>query len=449
MVPTDFQTFINELEKADELARISCPVDARLEIAAIVNRACKKKPNKALLFEAVRGHQVPLVTNLFGSSRRMEICFGVGDLETLSSRLQQDLASTGETGSVTAFEKVMSHSRAQFKVTGELSSTDLIVAPQGLKTFPALTSWPQDGGPYLTLAQVFTRHPDTGQSNCGLYRIQIIDSHKALLRCHPGSGGAQHLTAWHQRGEPMPIAVALGGPPALTWASSASLPSTVLESDVAGYLTGRPVPMVRCQESPLVVPEQAEIIIEGAILPNEEMPEGPFGNHTGFYAPKALAPVIRVGRVLMKHNAIYPCTVVGPPPMENIYLGRFSKQILLSLLQFDFPWVHDVHMPFWGIFHKASFVAIKNSCALSGQDIHEALLCSQLLKGSKVLVLADQDAAIDDLDVMGWQLLNRSTLDHDGHPLILDLRVTRKNSTVEHPKALTEAVAARWKDFGL
>ena len=336
MGPNDLKSFIAKLANSGDLARVKCKVDPILEIAAIVNRVCKTGTGgKALLFENVQGSDLHVAANLFGSCRRMADCFGVDDIEVLSEKIRDDLAATKEGASGEILAHLTDLPEFAAAIAAEAPWQELDMTAQGLDIIPALKSWPGDAGRYLTLGQVFTSHPVTGDTNCGLYRVQLQDRHRALLRCHPGSGGAAHLKAWHDMGEAMPVAVALGGPPALTCAASMSLPEHVSEVNFIGYLMDSAVAMSPCKKSQLSVPAASEIVVEGRIFPGETMPEGPFGNHTGYYAPSAPAPVLRVQSISMKQEAIYPCTVVGPPPMENIHLARTTERLLLPLLRHD------------------------------------------------------------------------------------------------------------------
>lgn len=450
MRPDDYHSFLAMHEQAGDLARVSCPVDPNLEIAAIVDRVCKGRDGgKALLFEKVKGSSLPLAANLFGSPQRMQRGLGVEGIGPLVERLRADLAATGEESSAEALVKLVNNPDTVSSLDGDAAWRTAASGEAALQTLPAVKSWPGDGGRYLTLGQVFTQHPDTRVMNCGLYRVQLMDGHKALLRCYPGSGGAQHLQAWHGRGLAMPVAIALGGPPALTWAASVSLPDGVTEPDYAGYLTGRPIAMAECPGTDLSVPATADIVITGRVFPNEELPEGPFGNHSGQYVPPTLAPVIRIDSVARRPDALYPCTIVGPPPMETVQFGRLTGQLLLPLLQHDHPWVSDLFMPDRGLFHKAAFVAIRDECTLEGDALREALLSSLLLRGSRLTVLLNEGVAITDLEVVYWQMLNRGRCNKRAEAIWIDARMPAGSEAVASSEEVLRTVAARWTEYGL
>jgi 4-hydroxy-3-polyprenylbenzoate decarboxylase len=248
----------------------------------------------------------------------------------------------------------------------------------------------------------------------------------------------------------MPIAIALGGPPALTWAAGISLPKGVSEIDFVGYLAKIDLPMTLCCQSFLAVPAASEIVIEGTIEPGDEMLEGPFGNHSGYYASPSLAPVIRINSIRMKPDAIYPCTVVGPPPMENRFMAKTAERILLKLLQYDYPWVADVHMPTEGIYHRAAIVAIAGQVRLDIEEVREALLSSQLLKNSKCLILVDEGCI--DLEAMSqvyWKVVNNmKCLQHAGG-VVVDARSAEGAIHVHHDPFVEAVVSERWQEYNL
>ena len=454
MQPDDLQEFLILLEQVGELSRVRCPVDADLEVSAIINAVCKERGGgKALLFENVKGAVLPLAANLFGSARRMEMALGTGMLAAAEQKLRADLAMTGAESATAALRMLVSPDRLQAVLVVDAPCFAREVTDRGLEALPALRAWPGDGGRYLTLGQVVTRHPDTGVENCGMYRLQIAGRDRVLLRCHPGSGGAEHLQAWHQRGEAMPVAIALGGPPILTWLAGLPLPEGVTETSFAGYLNDRPLRLGRCRETGLAVPAAAEIVIEGWVHPTEELPEGPFGNHTGRYVPASPAPVIRVTRISLRQAAVCPCTLVGPPPMENRHLAEQAAHILLPLLQFDHPWVSALYLPPESIYHRAAMVAVADDCGLSAADIGRALRSSLLLKNARLLVVLDSDTPLHDAHQVFWRVINAGPwppLHHsDGGRVILDARTPAGEQRVAVADHTGRFIAQRWREYGL
>lgn len=453
MGPDNLHRFIEMLDEAGELSRIETTVDPDLEASAIVNRVCKAPDGgRALVFESVSGAGMPLAANLFGSTRRVAMALGIESVEELAERLRRDLSATGQADSVTALAHVLKHQPSSPALVQDPPCFAEDLGDIGLAMLPALRSWPQDGGRYLTLGQVFTSHPETQTNNCGMYRVQVVDGKTALLRCHPGAGGGEHIAAWNERGESAPVAIALGGPPVLTWVAGIPLPGEVDEVAFAGYLQGRPLRMTAGRTSRLLVPADAEIIIEGLVHPDDSRVEGPFGNHTGYYAQAAPAPVLRVTKVWSRRHAICPGTVVGPPPMENIYLAAAAERLLLPLLQYDHPWVKDVHLPAEGIYHRAALVAVD----APGQGLAElchALWQSALLKNSRLLVLLDHDADVHDYSSTYWRIVNsgewqRSIMQAGGR-LVLDARTAASRARVCSDDKTRDKVLNRWKEYGL
>ncbi len=450
---TDLRQFITYLEEVDDLVRVKASVDPCLETAAIINQVCKGAANKrALLFENVKGSKIPLAANLFGSQQRVTMALGVDDIEQHAKRLREGLSLSKEYNSARALVKLIRNSNSETVCSGVAPCFSIDKSEQGLGALPTLQSWPDDGGRYLTLGQVFTYDPDNGQQNCGMYRVQIQNKHTALLRCHPGSGGGSHMAAWHARGKAMPVAIVLGGPPVLTWCAGVSLPANVSEIEFASYLSGQSISMTKCQDSDLHVPSNAEIVIEGDILPGEEQPEGPFGNHTGYYVPASPAPVVRVKSVHMREGAVYPCTVVGPPPMENIYLAQAAERLMLPLLQHDHPWIIDIHMPLEGIYHRAALVSV-DAAKIPLEEIGKVLWQSTLLRNSRLMVLLDRDSDLRKGSNVYWQAINadpwKNSVWIDGEKMVIDARRSSQKEIVRSDQSTLDKVMKRWQEFNL
>ncbi len=402
---SDLQKFINHLDATGALKRVKDQVDPYLEVAEIVNRVCKESDNnRALLFEDVKGTTIPLIVNAFGSTHRTASALGVECIETLANKLKLDLDKSAEKESGKALLDLI-QAKGNLEKINEAHLQSYLQCGKGLHDLPVLHSWPQDGGRYITLGQVFTQDPDSKIQNCGIYRLQVVDEQTALIRFHPGSGGGDHLQAWHADGVAMPIAIVLGGPPTLTWCAGLSLPSGVTETAFISYLTGHSIDLARCRNSDILVPANAEIVIEGMLSPDDVSDEGPFGNHTGYYTEVSPAPVIKIQSVYRKESAVYPCTVVGPPPMENVYLAEANERILLALLQHDLSWVVDVHLPLEGIYHRAAIVSIDEH-GETATEINQLLRQSKLLKNSRLIILLDRDCDLHDFREVYWRVIN-------------------------------------------
>jgi 4-hydroxy-3-polyprenylbenzoate decarboxylase len=448
----DLKTFVQLLEQADQLARVPVEVNPCLELAAIVDRVSKGAgQRRALLFEQVRGATMPVAANLFGTPERVAWALGSTDLEGLAQRLEGDLHRCGAVDAVTALRALCLAADWQPVMVSRPPCREIDHSAQGLALLPAIKAWPGDGGPYLTLAQVYSRHPDGGSLNCGMYRMQCHDRRAATIRCRPGSGAARHLAAWQQRGLAMPVAVALGGPPILSWAAGAPLPEGVEEAAFCGYLGRQPLAMSVCQSSDLLVPASAEVVIEGVIEPGAVRAEGPFGNHTGSYDSDTAAPLLRVLSVHGRNGAMYPWTLVGPPPMENLHLARATARLFLPLVKLDLPTVRALHMPAEGIYHRAALVTVDPGEARPLAELARLLWNTLLLQGSRLLVVAVADHDPSDPAAVFWRVLNRvdwrrDLLVADGR-LAIDARRLPDGEPVHGDAETLAQVLKRWSEY--
>jgi 4-hydroxy-3-polyprenylbenzoate decarboxylase len=394
----DLRKFIEHLTLHHELHTVAVPVALELEIARITERVSKAH-GPALLFGAPQPAALPLLTNLFGSPRRAAWALGAvdEDLSPLVTRLT-DLLQGGEG---TAAQ------RLEFLCRGIKPTLAPPAWQEGvgeLAELPFLQSWPGDGGSYLTLPLVVTRHPESGARNWGIYRVQRRPDGTLLIHWKEGSGASLHARAWQEQGEAMPVAIVLGAPPALLWAAAAPLPAGIDEAAFIGLLAGAALPLSRCTTLDLLVPAQAEAVLEGHVAPGDLGREGPFGNHSGSYAPATLVPRLHLSALHRRRDCCCPATVVGPPPMEDCYLAALTPQLFLPLLQIDLPEVVGLAMPLEGIFHGCALVAA--AVAGNGSELLARLRASELLRRSRLLVLFGANVNIHDYGEAFWTALN-------------------------------------------
>ena len=415
-MPLDnLRDFIDFLEKRGQLARIRQPVSPHLEITEITDRVIKGPPesNKALVFENLPGHEMPVLINAFGSAQRMAWALGVDDLEELNTRLAkiidprlpqglwetlgrgQDLV--GVFRSIGLGPKKVRRAPAQQVIHMQNPSLDML---------PVLQCWPEDGGKFITLPQVITRDPQTGTRNVGMYRLQVVDERRLLVHWQRHKGGAEHeRVAQRTRKEAIPAAIVLGGDPASMWCASAPLPPNIDEYLLAGYLRGAPVEFVDCVSQPIEAPAQAEIIIEGYVDPNEHLPEGPFGDHTGYYTPVEPFPVFHVTAITHREAPIYPTTIVGIPPQEDVWMGKATERLFLPLMRLFLPEIVDVNMPAEGVFHNLVLVSIKKRFPGHARKVIFGLWGLALLSLAKAIVVVDEWVDVQDLSQTAWQAL--------------------------------------------
>jgi 4-hydroxy-3-polyprenylbenzoate decarboxylase len=392
----DLREFINLLSEQDELVRIEYPVSPHLEITEITDRVSKSPPglNKALLFENVSGSNLPVLINAFGSRERMALALGVNDLDELNQRLAKIIDPSLPQG----FREMIGRGQDLLDVLRSIgmgpkkikqAAVQEVIDSEdpSLDTLPILHCWPEDAGRFITLPQVITRDPRSNIRNVGMYRLQVIDERTLLVHWQRHKGGTEHARiARLDNEEQIPAAIVLGGDPASMWCASAPLPPNFDEYLLAGYLRGKPVEFVECITQPLEVPANAEIIIEGFINPNEHRPEGPFGDHTGYYTPIEPFPVFHVTSITHQDQPIYPTTIVGIPPMEDVWMGKATERLFLPLIRLFLP---EMEKRFPGHAKKV----------ISG------LWGLGLLSLAKAIVVMDEWVDVQNLSQSAWQAL--------------------------------------------
>lgn len=413
-VYSSLREFVTLLEERGRLRRITVPVSAELEITEITDRVSKgpQEQNVALLFENVTGYAMPVLTNAFGSAERMAWALGVSELDELGQRLQ-GLISLDMPGSFAdklrkagdlfgTFRATQPH-RVKHGACQEVVET----THPSLAELPVLKCWPADGGPYITLPAVITRRPGSGKRNVGMYRLQVFDETTLGMHWQIHKGGAEHQEAAREVGlERIPVAVAIGGDPAITWSASAPLPSDIDELLLAGWLRGRPVDLVPCVSQPLEVPADADIVIEGYVDPGERRIEGPFGDHTGYYSLADEYPVMHVTAITRRESPIYPATLVGRPPMEDYWMGKVTERLFLPLIRMVQSEVVDVNMPAEGVFHNLVIVSIKKRYPGQARKVMYGLWGMGLMMLSKAFLIVDADVDVHDLSEVAWRVSN-------------------------------------------
>lgn len=449
---SDLRRFLTLLENRRELHRITAEVDPQLEIAAITDRVCKSTAGgPALLFERVRGYRTSVVTNLFGSTRRAAWAVGADHAEQAAELLAQGLAVAGGDNSEDRMRCLLRRPDfAPHLQPHGICHSEVMDQPD-LTGLPALRCWPGDGGRYLTLPQVFTRHPDGGVTNCGMYRIQLSGSRQACIHWRSSSDAARHCQAWHRRNLPMPVSIALGGDPAMMFAAAFPLPPDINEAALAALLRGRAMDMTPSLHSDLPVPAHAEYVIEGQVWPGQTTMEGPFGNHTGFYQPPACVPLLRITSISHRPAPVFATTVVGPPPMENCHLGKVAERLILKLLRIDHPDIVDIHMPVEGIFHGVTLISVKPGTC--GRSLLQSLWRSGPLHNARLLVVA-VDGNCHDPATFFWRTLNSMDPARDlqiqNGRLGIDATVEPAGRKVVKPdEEITALVQRRWAEYGL
>lgn len=402
----DLNDFIAELDKRRELARITEPVDPNLEISAVID-AASKSPNggPGLLFEQPTGYDMPVAANLFGSESRMSLALGVEKLDDLATEIRELITPQMPKGFLDALKMLPLANRLKDllpKTVKDAPCQEVVQQGGTLDAIPILTTWPEDGGPYITLPLVFTKDPETGMRNIGTYRMQVYDGRTTGMHWQRHKGGAQHHRIAEKMGQRLEVAVALGPEPVLSYCATAPMPEGLDELMLAGVLGKRRVELVKCVTVDLEVPANAQIILEGYVEPGERRREGPFGDHTGFYSLADDFPVFHLTCVTMRKRPIYLTTVVGIPPMEDLYLGKASERIFLPLIQKTLPEIRDMHFPAAGIFHNYVLISIDKRYPGHARKIMSAVWGLGQLMFSKCVVIVDQDVNVQDPAEVAW-----------------------------------------------
>lgn len=410
MAHNDLRDFIAALERAGELRRIPFEVDPRLEITEFADRSVKQG-GPAFLFEKPKGSSIPVLINAFASMRRMELALGVKSVEEVAARITEYLqmrVPEGLLGKLQMLPKLAGIGAAFPKTVPGGPCKEVIRKDNfSLRELPVLYCWPLDGGPFITLPMVFSRNPRTGKRNCGMYRMQIYDDRTTGMHWQTQKQGAEHYRHLRQTGaERMPVAVAIGCDPITMYSAILPLPPELDEMIMAGFLRGKPVQMVKCETCDIEVPAHAEIVLEGYLELGELRTEGPFGDHTGFYSLEDQYPVFHVTCMTHRRNPIYPATIVGPPPMEDFYMGKAIERIFLPLMRMQLPEVRDICMPAEGIFHNLILVSIRKQYPGHARKVMHSIWGTGQAMFSKLIVVVDEDVDVQNVREVAWKALN-------------------------------------------
>jgi 4-hydroxy-3-polyprenylbenzoate decarboxylase len=446
-----FRDFVNELDRAGELLRITQPVATELEITELADRQMKSPGGgKALLIEkpTVNGQPspFPLAINTLGSWKRMALALGANSVDEVAAELGSLINAKPPTSMREALKLLstaldLRHAKPKLVKDGPCKEVihkfdtspprnepwpaaprteelnretvkslsppaanalaDLTIQRFNHLTSPTLLNlpiqkcWPLDGGRFITLPCVVTKDPDTGERNVGMYRIQIYDDRTTGMHWQLQKVGARHGRRYYETGTRMPVAIFLGGDPVFTFAATAPLPDGLDEFLLAGYLRKKSVELVKCETNDLEVPANADFVIEGYVDPTEPLrDEGPFGDHTGYYTLPEPYPVFHVTAITHRKDAVYPATIVGIPPMEDFYIGSASVKLFLPIFKMNFPEIVDIALPAEGVFHNLVFVSIRKTYPMQAYKIMHGLWGMGQMMFTKYLIVVDDDVNV-------------------------------------------------------
>ncbi len=402
----DVSAFIAELDRRKDLTRVTDALSPDLEIAALIDRVSKSPGGgKALFFEKPAGSDMPVAANLYGSMARICLALGVTSLDELTHEIDELTTPPMPKGFMDALRLMPLVNRLTDlmpKTVKDAPCQEIVSETAGLDSLPILKTWPEDGGPYITLPLVFTRDPESGMRNIGLYRMQVFDPRTTGMHWQQHKGGAQHYRVAERLGKRLEVAVALGADPVLTYCATAPMPEGLDELMLAGVIGKERVELVKCRTIDLEVPANAQIVLEGYVEPGERRREGPFGDHTGFYSSPADFPVFHVTCITRRVKPVYVTTVVGIPPMEDLYLGKASERIFLPLIRKTLPEIVDMHFPAAGIFHNIVLVSIDKRYPGHARKVMSAFWGLGQLMFSKCIVVVDKDVNVQNPEEVAW-----------------------------------------------
>jgi 4-hydroxy-3-polyprenylbenzoate decarboxylase len=475
--PKDLRDWIALLEREGELRRVSAEVDPHLEISEIVDRTVRGG-GPALLFENAKGSEYPLLINQFGTERRMCMALGASSLDEVGGRLGDVLEMQPPQGlveKVRGLKKLKSIADSMPKTVRGGSAQEVVLTGDDvdLGRLPIQTCWPGDAGPFITLPAVITKDPHTGSRNVGMYRMQVLGPRSTAMHWQIHKDG--RLDYWATDGR-LEVAVALGLDPITTYTASAPLPKHIDELMLAGFLRGEPVELLRCQTVDLEVPANAEIVLEGYVERGDLAPEGPFGDHTGYYTGVELFPVFHVTAMTMRRDAIYPSIIVGKPPQEDAWLGKATERIFLAAVRMSVPEIVDYDLPVAGAFHNCAIVSIRKRFPGHAQKVMHAIWGLGLLSLTKAVVVVDEFVDVHDYEDVFFRvcanvdpkrdvLLSEGPLDHLDHAPSMQfyggkigIDATHKGPAegarpwpeeIQMSDEVRALVDARWEEYGL
>lgn len=484
MIFNDLREFLNHLESKNLLKRVKAQVDANLEIAGIMDRLVKKS-GPAVLFENVKGYNMPVVANLFGTQERVALGLGVAEDEFLEigkflAYLQRPKPPEGlweAIKSIPSFGKILMLGPKTVK-----NALCQEVVLQGndvdLSKFPIIKCWPEDAAPLITWPLVITQSPDGSQTNVGVYRMQYLDKNQAIMRWLKHRGGAHHQRLWQEKGQAMPVAVAIGCEPATIIAAVTPVPEDVSEFHFAGVLRKKAIELVECKTIPLKVPATAEIVLEGEIRHEDIAMEGPFGDHTGYYNSAEPFPVFHIKCITHRKEPLYLTTITGRPPKEDAVIGMALNKMFLPSLQLQFPEIVDFSLPMEAVSYRIAVVSIKKQFPGHARRIMMGIwgMLKQFMY-VKYIIVVDDDINVHDWNDVVWAISTRVDPKRDvmiiedtpidyldfsspvaelGSKMGIDATMKRPpevnrewGKKIEMDKAIEDLINKRWKEYGI
>ena len=406
MTVADLHQFIKKLEDNNEIKKVSTQVDTNLEIAEILRRVTYQN-GPAILFENVKGYDMPILGNAFGSMKRLEIGLETSDFTEIGNRIVDMTRMDMPTNLFDKIKKLPELSKMTESFPKSVKSgpvTEEIIENPTFSSIPILKSWPEDAGKFITFGLVATKHPETGVRNLGVYRIQIINDTQALMHWQKHKRGALHHDLIKEGGGKIETAIIIGGDPATVFSGVAPVPEGLDKYLFAGIVQKTGVKTVKCKTINLEVPANAEIVIEGYVDPKEIQDEGPFGDHTGYYTPKEPFPTFTITGMMRRKKPIYLTTVVGKPILEDAFIGKVIERSFLPLIKMFHPEVVDYSMPPAGWFQGMAIISIKKRYPGQAKKVMMGLWGMGQLALTKMFVVVDDSVNVHDINDVIWAI---------------------------------------------
>ena len=411
----DTRGLIKILEDAGELKRVKTEVDCNLEIAEILRRTMYQN-GPSLLFENVKGYDLPILGNAFGSMKRLELALETDDFTEIGKRITDITKMEIPKGVFNKLKKLpelskMSESFPNLENSGPV--TEIIDKNPTFSKIPILKTWHKDASKFITFGLTASKHPETGVRNLGVYRIQIIDDTHALMHWQKHKRGAQHEIISKKSNARIEVAIIIGGDPATIFSAVAPVPEGLDKYLFAGITRKKGINTVKCKTVDIEVPANAEIVLEGYVDSSDIRDEGPFGDHTGYYTPKEPYPTFTLTGIMQRKNPIYVTTVVGKPILEDAYIGKVIERSFLPLIQMFHPEVVDFDMPGAGWFQGMAIVSIKKTYPGQAKKVMMGLWGMGQLALTKMLIVVDDDVNVHDINDVIWAITTRTDAARD------------------------------------
>lgn len=404
--------YVEKLENIGELRRINTEVDPELEIAEVMRRMMYSKKSPALLFENVRGYDVPILGNAFGSIKRLEIALEIKDFSEIGNRiveLTKMKIPSGVLNKLRMLPKLSEISEYGPKIVDNGPVQEIFETESAsFNKFPILKSFVKDAGKFITFGMTVTRHPDTGIRNLGVYRLQILSDKQAIMHWQIHKRGAQHFDISKESKNPIPVAIVIGSDPGTIFSSIAPVPEGMDKFLFAGISRRKGVKLVKCRTIDLEVPANAEIVFEGTVEPSKLELEGPFGDHTGYYTPPDYFPVFTLTGVMCKKKPIFLTTVVGKPVLEDAYFGKVIERAFLPLIQMFQPEVVDFSMPPSGWFQGLGIISIRKRYPGQAKKVMMGLWGLGQLSLTKIFIVVDYHVNVHNMEDVIWAVTTKS-----------------------------------------